>query len=64
MGHIAGHEATLHDETWQGALRSWLDGRILCEEARRYVGNFLSVHRVRPQDDMDSDIANSDDLGI
>ena len=36
------------DETWQGALCRWLDGRILCEEARRYVGNFLPVHLVRP----------------
>ena len=36
------------------------DGRILCKEAKRYVGNFLAVHRVRPQKD-DSDDANSDD---
>ena len=36
--------------TWEAALRTWLDGRILCEESKRYVGNFLAVHRVRPQE--------------
>ena len=25
-------------ETWQDALALWLEGNILCEEARRYVG--------------------------
>ena len=40
----------------------WLDGGILCEEARRYVGNFLSVHRMRPVDDDASGADNSDDL--
>ena len=39
----------------------WLDGGVLCEEAKRYVGNFLSVHRVRPRND-DEDDANSDDV--
>ena len=39
----------------------WLDGGILCEEAKRYVGNFLSVHRIRP-DDGGSDCGNSDDI--
>jgi len=48
------------DATWQQSLQQWLDGRILCEEAKRYVGNFLAVHRVRPQND-DSDDTNSDD---
>ena len=47
--------------TWQETLTHWLDGGILCEEAKRYVGNFLSVHRVRPRDD-DEDDANSDDV--
>ena len=48
-------------ETWQEALQTWLDGGILCNEAARYVGNFLSTYRVRPGDD-DSDGGNSDDL--
>ena len=48
------------EQTWQSAMQVWLDGRILSEEAKRYIGNFLSVHRVRPQDDMDSDLGNSD----
>ena len=49
------------EECWQDALCRWLDGNILCEEARRYVGNFLSVHRVRPADE-GSDVGNSDDV--
>ena len=47
--------------TWQVSLSAWLDGGILSIESRRYVSNFLSVHRVRPTDD-DEDEANSDHL--
>ena len=47
---FAGHLRKV-DETWQEALGAWLGGRILCKEAKKYVGNFLSVHRVRPDDD-------------
>ena len=39
-----------------------MNGRILCDEAKRYVGNFMSVHRVRPEEDPDSDVPNSDDM--
>ena len=56
----AGELRSAH-QTWQEALTLWLDGNILCAEAKRYVGNFLSVHRVRPRDD-ESDENNSDDL--
>ena len=49
-------------ESWQDALATWLDGNIVCEEARRYVGNFLSVHRMRPVDDDVSGADNNDDL--
>ena len=38
-----------------------MDGRIWCEEARRYVANFLSVHRVRPPDEASED-GNIDDI--
>ena len=38
-----------------------LDGHTLCEEARRYVANFLSVHRVRPQDEASED-GNSENI--
>ena len=48
-------------ETWQEAMESWLDGRILTQESKKYIGNFLSVHRVRPMDDDESD-GNSDDI--
>ena len=36
------------DETWQDALQKWLEGHIICQEAKQYIGYFLSVHRVRP----------------
>lgn len=49
------------EHTWQEALATWLDGRILCQETKRYVGNFMAVHRVRPGGD-DSDSACSDDM--
>ena len=54
-GHLRGE-----CNTWQEALASWLDGGILCKESKRYIGNFLTVHRVRPSGD-DSDDAPSDD---
>ena len=49
------------DQNWQDALRFWLNGNVLCQEAKQYVGNFLSVHRMRPRDD-DSDDGNSQDI--
>ena len=57
VGNLRGPE-----ETWQDALTTWLNGHILCEEQKRYVGNFLSVHRVRPQNDDSDAEANSDDI--
>ena len=45
--------------TWQDTMREWLDGNLSCKESMRFVGNFLSVHRVRPQDDH-NDIHSSD----
>ena len=58
---FAGH-LRKSSETWQDAMSVWLDGNILCEESRRYVGNYLSVHRMRPVDDDASAADNSDDL--
>jgi hypothetical protein len=49
------------DETWQEALATWLGGRIVCQEAMKYVCNFMAVHRVRPIGD-DEDSACCDDL--
>lgn len=45
-------------QTWQQALESWLDGCLLSEESKRYIGNFLWVHRLRPHD-AESDCGNS-----
>ena len=41
--------------TWNGALRHWLDGHVLCEEVKRYVGKFMAVTRVRPDGDEPDD---------
>ena len=51
-GHLRGKA-----ETWEEALRHWLL-QVPAAETKRYVGNFLSVYRVRPAADAD---ANSDD---
>ena len=48
------------EETWVDALRMWLT-HLPCEETKQYVGNFLSVYRVRPSGAED---ANSDDSGV
>eukprot|EP00435_Cladocopium_sp_Y103_P075251 s10_g55.t1 len=44
------------DATWEQSLREWLL-HLPCEETKRYVGNFLSVYRVRPENEGE----NSDD---
>jgi len=49
------------NETWQEAVQKWVDSNILCGESKQYVGNFLSVHRMRPRDD-DEDDCNSQDI--
>ena len=55
--------------TWQDSLTEWLDGGIQCAESKRYIGNFLSVYRVRPQDESDdeghsSDMADDEELEV
>ena len=50
------------DESWQDSLKGWLDGNVLCLEAAYLVNNFLCVYRVRPMDDDDDSLANSDDI--
>jgi len=50
----------LPDETWVAAMRLWLS-HLPCKETKRYVGNFLSVYRVRPTNVEDG---NSDDSGV
>ena len=47
-------------DSWHAAMLQWFDGRILSEESKRYIQNFLVVTRTRPEDD-DLD-ANSDDI--
>ena len=50
------------ESTWQEALAAWLNGGLACKETKRYVGNFLAVHRVRPQNEDDDDDAHSSDM--
>ena len=42
------HRLRREDATWEQSLREWLL-QLPCEETKRYVGNFLSVYRVRPE---------------
>ena len=48
-------------QSWQDSLQKWLDGQLLYLEAKRFVGNVLSVHRMRPRDE-ESDDGNSEDI--
>ena len=48
-------------ESWQDAVVDWFDGKVLCQEAKRYIDNFLCVTRARPGDAEDED-HNSDDI--
>ena len=41
-------------KSWHVSLRQCFDGRILCEETKRYVNNFLTVTRARPDEDDDA----------
>ena len=50
------------NETWEAAMIQWLDGNIISEESKRYVGNFISIHRLRPGDETEDAVPNPDDL--
>ena len=58
------HVGALRDvsESWEHALRGWLK-RLPCEETKQYIGNFMSVYRVRPavdgQENSDDDAADT-----
>ena len=47
-------------ESWAAALRRWASHGLPCQETKHYLGNFLSVYRVRPAADAKE---NSDDDG-
>ena len=49
------------ENSWEAALKKWLDGNIISQESLRYVGNFLSVYRVRPRDP-DDDARSDEDF--
>ena len=51
----------LEYESWEAALTKWLDGNIVSEESRRYISNFISIHRLRPSED-NNVMDNSDDM--
>jgi hypothetical protein len=38
--------------TWHGSLLHWCDGRIPCQETKRYLDNLFAVTRARPDDDV------------
>ena len=41
-------------KSWHESMRHWFDGRLLCEETKRYVNNFLAVTRTRPDEEEDA----------
>ena len=43
-------------------MESWFSRGVTCQEAKQYIGNFLSVHRMRPRDDDSEDDGNSQDI--
>ena len=49
-------------ESWDNALRTWLDGRVLTKESARHVGNFMSIYRVRPRDSAEEMQASDEDV--
>ena len=49
-------------DAWETALTEWLDGNIISEESRRYVSNFISIHRLRPGGEDEDGLANPDDM--
>ena len=57
VGHL---RTRTSGESWEAALRRWASHGLPCEETKRYLGNFLSVYRVRPAADAKE---NSDDDG-
>jgi len=48
-----------HGNSWHSSMLYWFAGRILSEESKRYIQNFLVVTRVRPEEE---NVENSDDL--
>ena len=60
-GHVP-HASQLRSctETWEEAMTTWFHGGIICERSNRYIGNFLSVYRVRPGQEDDNDRADED----
>ena len=49
-------------ETWHAALLYWFAGRVLTEENRRYIHNFLCVTRARPDRDINDDAVSDEQL--
>ena len=59
--HMVPHisELKADTETWTASFRKWLS-QLPCQETKRYVGNFLSVYRIRPTHDTAENSDNSD----
>jgi len=49
-------------ESWSSALTHWLDGNVISLESKRYVSNFISIHRLRPGEDEEDGLAIPDDM--
>ena len=36
--------------SWQATMLKWFDGRVSCQETKRYLDNFFAVTRTRPEE--------------
>ena len=43
----------LKDETWAQAMQKWITTGVTCEEAKRYILNYMNVVDLRPMEDAD-----------
>ena len=48
------------EESWQGALSTWLSGNVVSQESVRYINNFMCVYRIRPRDVADDILSDED----
>ena len=48
------------DKTWQQEFDNWLSGQAICEEALKYINNFMCVYRVRPRDVSDDVLSDEE----
>ena len=56
--HVA--ELRKNGETWLISTQKWMQEGVMCEEAARYLNNFMNVTRIRPTDSHDLEACSED----